>query len=357
MTAHTKQVEETDPLYFHVYREVAQESIYTDDEDFQVFLDFLKDYFSDTTNPESVKKTFTIRGRTFRGIPHQPQNFFNQIELLAYKLESNRFDLLIKQIVPSTLPKFIRALSTRYALYFNKKHHRTGTLFRDSYRLQQIKDLSSLLHITRDFHSNFSNKSDVPAHRYSSYPEYLGQRDTEWIKSQVVLSIEGVSDYKSFVEGGKSEKSRRKRTSLPKSKPRIPEILLATAVLILFSSYSVKKIQTSASSTTPVQTLTTPSDSEVLGDEEKATESEDPKPEEVEEEKVIVVIKIHDDSESVNIRQSPSTSSPKIGKAKEDDSFEFVSESSEWYRIKLTDGSTGYVSARYSEMEMEDSNQ
>ena len=355
MTAQNNQVTESDPLYFHVYRELAQEAIFIDDQDFQVFINFLKDYFSDTTDPESVKKTFTIRGRTFQGIPHQPQNFFNQIELLAYKLESNRFDLLIKQIVPGTLEKLIRALSTRYAIYFNKKHHRTGTLFKDSYKSHQIKDLSSLLHLTRDFHGNFSNEDGVP--HYSSYPEYLGQRETMWIKSQVVLSIEGVSDYKSFVEGGKSEKSTKEHTSLPKPKPRIPEIILATLILILFSSYGVKKIQTSTSPTTPIQTLTTPSNNRVLGDEEKATENENPKPKQVEEEKVIVVIKINDNSENVNIRQSPSISSPIIGKAKKDDGFEFVSVNSGWYQIKLIDGSTGYISARYAETVKEDNNQ
>ena len=209
MTAQKKQVTKNNPLYFHVSREVTQAKIFTDDQDFQVFLDFLKDYFSDRTSLESAKQTFTVRGRTFRGVPHQTQNFFNQIELLAYKLESNRFDLLIKQVVPGTVEKLIRALSTRYALYFNKKYHRSGTLFKDSYKSSQIKDISSLLHLTRDFHSNFGKKSGVPAYYYSSYPEYLGQRETTWIKSKVVLSIKGVNDYKSFVEEGKTEKSTK----------------------------------------------------------------------------------------------------------------------------------------------------
>ena len=349
MTAHNEKAD-NNRLYLHVCRENAQEAIFLNDEDYQVFIKFLKDYFSNPNNLEGTQKNFTIRGSTFRGTPHLPQNFFNQIELLAYKLEPNRFDLLIKQIVPETFAKFIRAISTRYAIYFNKKYHRAGNLFKDPYQSSIIKDLSSLLYLTRDLHVNFSKKGAVPAHYYSSYPEYLGQRESEWIKSQDILSLEGVSNYKSFVESGTSEKSTKsKDTSPPKLQPGIPEIILAIVILIIFSSYSVRNIKSSTLPAPEIYTLTPQSYAEVLGEKENAPENENTKPDDVEE-KIIVVVNIKDDSESVNIRSSSSTSSEKIGQAKQGDSFEFISENSEWYQIKLKDGSTGYISAKYSEL-------
>src|SRR3989344_6163960 len=110
MPAQNSRVLEKKQLYYHIFRENKQNIIFIDSEDYQVFLNFLKNYFSNSNNLENDKKTFTIKGRTYRGIPHKPQNFVNQIELLAYKLEPNRFDLLIKQITQGALEKFIRAL-------------------------------------------------------------------------------------------------------------------------------------------------------------------------------------------------------------------------------------------------------
>jgi len=64
----------------------------------------------------------------------------------------------------------------------------------------------------------------------------------------------------------------------------------------------------------------------------------------------MLIIKITDGSESVNIRQKPTVGSNKIGEAKEGDTFEFVSVNSGWYEIKLADESTGFISARYLEV-------
>lgn len=311
MTAHKEY------KYFHVYREVNQDRIFIDEKDYQVFLGFLKDCFSDTTSLESAKKTFTVRGRTFQGIPRQPQNYFKKLKLIAYKIEPNRFDLVIKQIVPGASKKLIRALSTRYAIYFNKRHHRIGSLFKDSYQSVQIHDESSLVNIINDLHKH-DNK-------YSSGPEYLNQRVTEWINTQDVLSI-------------------AEHISPPKTKLRIPEIMLSAAILTFCTFFSVQRIHSSQQMTTSSPATNTVNNSvnqKVLGDEEKAG-------------KIMVVIKINDDSESVNIRQGPSTSAQKIGQAKQDERFELVSEETGWYQIKLSDGSSGFVSERYSEIRKED---
>ena len=65
--------------------------------------------------------------------------------------------------------------------------------------------------------------------------------------------------------------------------------------------------------------------------------------------KTMLMVKITDGAVSVNIRQEPAILSNKIGEAAEGDTFEFVSINSGWYEIKLADGSTGFISARYIE--------
>ncbi len=68
--------------------------------------------------------------------------------------------------------------------------------------------------------------------------------------------------------------------------------------------------------------------------------------------KTMVVVKI-DESTSANIRQNPTTDSKVIGKAKNGDTFELVSENSGWYEIKLDDGSIAFISASVGELLVE----
>jgi uncharacterized protein YgiM (DUF1202 family) len=70
----------------------------------------------------------------------------------------------------------------------------------------------------------------------------------------------------------------------------------------------------------------------------------------------MLIVKIGDGSESVNIREQPSTKSEIVGKAKDGDTYELVSKNSEWYQIKLEDGSVAFISAKYSEIEGEGNN-
>lgn len=119
-----------------------------------------------------------VKGHSFHGVPHQPKNYVNAVELIAYALTPNRFDLVLRQINKNSVEKFMRSLSTRYSIYFNKKNHRTGVVFAGPYKSEEIKNGGELLSLTRTFHSTGV---------YSSLPDYLGQREASWVKPRVVL--------------------------------------------------------------------------------------------------------------------------------------------------------------------------
>jgi len=115
--------------YFHVYNKgIENRTIFANEADYQVFLGFLEDYLSAPKALESKKKDFTVNGRVFRGVPHQPKNYFNKVELIAYSLKLDHFHLLLHQKTQKSLQAFIRSLCTRYSMYFNKKYKRTGKL-------------------------------------------------------------------------------------------------------------------------------------------------------------------------------------------------------------------------------------
>lgn len=60
------------------------------------------------------------------------------IDILKYTLVHNHFHILVKQINKRGIEKMMRSLATRYALYFNFKYERIGTLFQGNYRARKI---------------------------------------------------------------------------------------------------------------------------------------------------------------------------------------------------------------------------
>ncbi len=389
MPAQNLQRKDKNKVYSHIYNTgVENRNLFNDEQDYEVFLGYLNDYLSAPADTESVKKVFTVKGRTFRGVPHQPKNYFNKVDLIAYNLMPDHFHLLVYQITKGSIEKLIRSLCTRYAIYYNKKYQRRGSLFAGPYKSVQIKNVSQLLYLTRYLHRElFKEKSvdkDLDHNGYSSYEEYLGVRKTSWIKPKVVLSyfeksendyFKGINGYKNFVE--KYELKQKEKNMLEgiiiESKPEHlertvlkpkqiksfqearadlvletrPKILgfltTATAVFVLLLFLGIRHIKISEAQTKiSVNSIPSPT-SQVSG-------IEDEKP------KKILVIKINDESESVNIRQEPTTKSAKVGKAKDGDTFEFVSLNSGWYQVKLDDESIAFVSAGYAEIEGEENN-
>lgn len=360
--------------YSHIYNKgVEKRIIFNDNQDCEVFLGYLRDYLSPPTNPESAKKVFTVNGRIFRGIPHQPKNYFNKVELIAYSLLPTRFHLLLHQITKGSLENFIRSLCTRYSMYFNKKYQRSGSLFEGPYKSVPIKDISCLLLLTRYFHQNYKEGNSNLINCYTSYGEYLGQRKTPWVNQKAVMdffeksenaSFKGSGGYRNFVEKyelnqkekdllseitieNESESSEVQATLEVSSEalkqthpvslslsPRVPLYISSIIIFLLLLGLGVRNINGSV--------VTNPEVSpppQVSGAEDVQAEP-----------KLILTIKIVDGSGSVNIRQEPTTKSEKIGEVKDGDTFEYLSIDSGWYLIKLDDGSTGFVSERYVEV-------
>src|SRR3989344_3904247 len=167
--------------YCHVYNKgVEGKTLFADDSDYQVFLDLLKDYLSTPKAPETNKKDFTINGRVFRGIPHQPKNYSKKIDLIAYNLKPDYFHLLLHQKAHKSLQAFMRSLCTRYSMYFNKKYNRTGALFNGQYKSVQLENEKDLKLLTHYLHQSSA---------HSTYPEYLNQRETPWVNTKLVLPI------------------------------------------------------------------------------------------------------------------------------------------------------------------------
>lgn len=177
----------------------------------------------------------------------------------------------------------------------------------------------------------------------------------------------------------------QKKEALVNMKPlqRIPELLAATVMFFLLIAIGITNISApvvksplafsfSTKSQAPAvlsQTAITipqatieaqPAASPVATEEAKLTASPVATEEaslndttETKPMKIVTVI-FEDKSSVANIRKEPSTSSRIIGQAKNGSSYKLISKTTDWYEVKLADGSIGFISAKYIWKDEED---
>lgn len=203
--------------YYHIYnRGIEKRIIYMDDQDYQVFLKYLKESLSEP-NKNSGRKVVIKNQKnsvTFSATPRLPKNFLGEIKLLCYCLMPNHFHLLIYQKDRKSLETFTRSILTRYSKYFNRKYKRVGPLFQGRYKAIRINNDNYLLHLSRYIHLNSAEYQKDLVKTYSSYADYIGTKKTPWINTRKILDyfkqgksndFTKYSSYKKFVEDYKAD--------------------------------------------------------------------------------------------------------------------------------------------------------
>lgn len=194
--------------YYHLYnRGVEKRDIFVDQDDCQKFLSYLKLYLDPATlQGQSLKAE---NGSTIPPSRHY-KNFHDTIELHAYCLMPNHFHMLIKQVEDRSMEGFMRAIMTKYVMYFNKKYQRVGSLFQGRYKCVKLTSEEQFTYVSKYIHRN--PLPDIPTrtvleglvdYKYSSYGNYLGLFSQSWVKTDDILHYfakTGPNSYKSFVE-------------------------------------------------------------------------------------------------------------------------------------------------------------
>lgn len=183
--------------YYHVYnRGVEKRRIFMDNQDYGVFLSYLKEYLlpKDVEGLQSqlTDPTLSTREKEKIIMALQRNNFADDINLLAYCLMSNHFHFLIRQKSATGIDRFMQSLGTRYTIYFNKRHKRIGPLYQDVYKASSVTEEPYFIHLSRYIHHQaLASKGDTfrAWEQPSSFPEYLGERDTTWIQPQEILAF------------------------------------------------------------------------------------------------------------------------------------------------------------------------
>lgn len=168
--------------YFHVFnRGVEKRTIFLDDQDYHVFLKYLRRHLSRETSYDEFKRPY--------------RNLSNDVELLAYCLMPNHFHLLLYQKSSTGIEPLMRSVLTAYTMYFNKRYRRVGTLFQGPYKAAPIISDEQLMHVSRYIHQN--PKAQFKEYKFSSLKAYMDKATEDWLNPLPVLNI--VDNYASFM--------------------------------------------------------------------------------------------------------------------------------------------------------------
>ena len=183
--------------YYHIYnRGVEKRTILLDAQDYAVFLSYLKEYLLPKDIPELTKRladtktSYKEKDKIAKLL--RLNNFAGEIKLLAYGLMRNHLHFLVKQKSAGSIDKFMNSMGTRYTMYFNRKYKRVGSLYQGVYKAVLVDTDEQLLHLSRYIHKQaLASQGDALRgwEQPSSYPEYLGLRQTKWIKPEEILSF------------------------------------------------------------------------------------------------------------------------------------------------------------------------
>lgn len=154
---------------------------------------------------------------------NRPYRKLNEVvEVLAFAVLDNHFHLILRQLVPNGVDRFMRSILTGYAKYFNNKYGREGPIFRGSFDARWIQDGR---HAKRAIaYAHLNHEVRMLEYPYTSHADYLGRRDSDWLSVNTGLKIFGGSSaYEQYMaENGPkilAEKAAR-RAAHPAASPR-----------------------------------------------------------------------------------------------------------------------------------------
>jgi len=195
--------------YYHIYnRGVEKRKIFLDQQDYSVFLSYLKEYLLPKDEEALYKRladpSISLMERDNIHKALRMNNFYEEITLLAYCLMPNHFHFFMKQKSAGSIDKFMNSLGTRYTMYFNKKYKRVGSLYQGVYKAVLVTGESQFIYLSKYIHKQaISLQGEALQKSPCSYGEYLGHRKTEWVHPEEVLSFFSKSNpnlsYQSFV--------------------------------------------------------------------------------------------------------------------------------------------------------------
>lgn len=168
---------------FHITaRGNRRNNIFRDEEDFQIYLELMKDSL---------------------------EHFQNQFNIVCYCLMDNHIHIML-ETKDMHFKYFITRVNSIYAKFFNHKYNYIGHLYQDRYFSEIIETDSQALEVSRYIHLNPVKANMVKKaedYKWSSYGMCIGLTKEKLINSESILNyFSSRESYKFFVEQGINHK-------------------------------------------------------------------------------------------------------------------------------------------------------
>ena len=134
-------------------------------------------------------------------------------QCIAWVLMSNHVHLLIRN-GESTLSHFMQKVLTQYAVYFNRRHRRSGYLFQNRFKSILCQEDVYFVELVRYIHLNplragiVKSIDQLDRYPWSGHSVLIGLRENDWQQTDAVLEkfspnrTQAVRQYRSFIQEG-----------------------------------------------------------------------------------------------------------------------------------------------------------
>ena len=179
-------------LYHALNRGVEKRTLFLDDQDRARFVHDMYE-FNDTAPAGNAYRLFNPMMEIRSPSSRQREQV---VDIHGWCLMGNHYHLLLSERIENGLSLFLRKLNVGYAMYFNEKYKRSGTLFQGRTKKLRINSEAYFLHILHYIHLNpldFLKGSEswrelhieseekaarhLGEYRWSSYLDYCGQKN------------------------------------------------------------------------------------------------------------------------------------------------------------------------------------
>lgn len=194
--------------FYHVFnKSIDGRPIFTNKRECSITLQMVKYYQVADERKVSFSK-FRLWAQELRNnfyqVVYKNKSFLT--EIVAFCLMPNHYHFLLKQIKDDGISKFLSDFQNSFTRFYNIKHERKGHLFTGPFKAVLIENESQLIHVSRYIHLNpltsylLKEPDDLNDYLWSSYPEYVGLKESKISNPEYVLSqFKNSSDYNKFV--------------------------------------------------------------------------------------------------------------------------------------------------------------
>lgn len=205
--------------FYHIYnRGIEKREIFLDSHDFHRFMHYLYKSNNDGPTPRNIKRKINVQGEALHidlGVTKRDPI----VDIICYTLIPNHYHFMLQQLKEDGISKFMHKIGTGYAMYFNERYERTGSLFEGPFQARLVTSDEYLMHLSRYIHLNClgliepgwkeegiknwdrANKF-LESYKWSSYLDYVGKQNLAYIINKKSLQeyFKTQEDYKRYIQ-------------------------------------------------------------------------------------------------------------------------------------------------------------